>query len=372
MDCMTAAVTATAAGGNNQSRREGSDEYMGVAIHSQVMKIKQEIEKIKHPSLQHVEIRHISVRDFSRQRSRSRSPLGLSNRAIPVDGRLKVPDNFIRKYGGNMTKPVYLKPPDGTEWEIQWTKYESGEVCALEIDYPLHRNLPQINDDDSSSIEILHEKPPLHKVASLKALLLSSSIRPCKKIRAEESERTSHQQKKQSHGNELKSIKAELNLIRLESEVSAETGSRSNFSTKKSSKSMAIKKRKEKPLTCDDKDRALQRVNTFTAKNPYFKIVMQPAYIKGWLNVPANFVKQNLKQKKEGGVLLQVSDGRTWRVKCNREVGKKHNFRIISGWSSFATDNNLQVGDVCVFELTNPIDISFQVHVFGDCTNPYD
>ncbi|KAK4261793.1 hypothetical protein QN277_004745 [Acacia crassicarpa] len=85
MDCMTAAATATAAGSKIQNRREeGSDEYMGVAIHSQVMKIKQEIEKIKHPSLQHVEIRHISVRDFSRQRSRSRSPLGLSNRAIPV------------------------------------------------------------------------------------------------------------------------------------------------------------------------------------------------------------------------------------------------------------------------------------------------
>ncbi|XP_028767148.1 uncharacterized protein LOC114724864 [Neltuma alba] len=94
MDCMTTAVTATAtvtvtggrekSGSKNPSRREGSDGYMGVAIHSQVMKIKQEIEKIKHPSLQHVEIRPISLRDFTRQRQRSRSPLGLSNRAIPV------------------------------------------------------------------------------------------------------------------------------------------------------------------------------------------------------------------------------------------------------------------------------------------------
>ncbi|XP_054795650.1 uncharacterized protein LOC129301103 [Prosopis cineraria] len=87
MDCMTTAVTVTATviGGRenkNQSRREGSEAHRGVAIHNQVMKIKQEIEKLKHPSLQHVEIRHISLRNFTRQRSRS--PLGLSHRAIPV------------------------------------------------------------------------------------------------------------------------------------------------------------------------------------------------------------------------------------------------------------------------------------------------
>ncbi|XP_028767143.1 B3 domain-containing transcription factor VRN1-like isoform X2 [Neltuma alba] len=319
----------------------------------------------------------------------------------------KVPDNFIQKYGGGMKNPVCLRPPDGTQWEIHWAKYENGEVwfekgwhevvryysldhghlvvfkyegtgtcyfnvnifdkSALEIDYPLRRNIQQINDD-SDSVEILHEKPPLPKVMSRKPPL-SSSIRPCKKIRAEEAERTSNQKKMHSDGNKLLSMKAEPNLIKLESE---ETAGRSNFSTKKSPKSLAIKKQKEKPLTWDEKDRALQRVNTFTAKNPYFKIVMQPAYVKSSLNVPANFVNQYLKQKKEGAVLLRVSDGRTWRVKCNREEGKQYKFRLNRGWPCFAKDNNLEVGDVCVFELTNTINISFLVHVFGNSGNPYD
>ncbi|XP_054810319.1 B3 domain-containing transcription factor VRN1-like isoform X2 [Prosopis cineraria] len=325
------------------------------------------------------------------------------------EGKL-VPDKFVRRYGGGMPNPVFLKPPDGTQWEIRWTKYKSGEVwfekgwddvvryyslghghlvlfkyvgtrtchfevnifdnSALEMDYPLHGNLQQVTDN-SDSVEILCQKPPLQKVASRK-LPLSSSVHPCKKIRAEEAQRTYNQQKMHSgDGNELKSINAEPKLIKLELEVSAETMGGSNFSTKKGPKSIAIKKRREKPLTCAEKDRALQRVNTFTSKNPYFKIVMQPAYIKSCLCVPAKFVKQYLKKKKEGTVLLRVSDGRTWRVECSGEERKQYKFRLRSGWSSFSKDNNLKVGDVCVFELTNTTDISFLVHVFGDFVNPY-
>lgn len=48
-------------------------------IHIQVMKIKQEFEKVKHPSLtleQPAEMRRVLLREINRQRSRS--PLGLA------------------------------------------------------------------------------------------------------------------------------------------------------------------------------------------------------------------------------------------------------------------------------------------------------
>ncbi|KAE8716649.1 hypothetical protein F3Y22_tig00110114pilonHSYRG00543 [Hibiscus syriacus] len=54
------------------------DGYKGVPIHSQVMKIKREFEKIKHPSPQQADMR----REITRQRSRS--PLGLAERPISV------------------------------------------------------------------------------------------------------------------------------------------------------------------------------------------------------------------------------------------------------------------------------------------------
>ncbi|CAJ1936793.1 unnamed protein product [Sphenostylis stenocarpa] len=58
-------------------KREGG--YMGSAVHSQVIKIKQEIEKTKHPSLQ-LHIRRALRRDVNRLRSRS--PLGLAESVI--------------------------------------------------------------------------------------------------------------------------------------------------------------------------------------------------------------------------------------------------------------------------------------------------
>ncbi|KAE8667711.1 hypothetical protein F3Y22_tig00112383pilonHSYRG00431 [Hibiscus syriacus] len=67
----------------NNSVTRDDDGYKGVPIHSQVMKIKQEFEKIKHPSLQQPDMRRVA-REISRQRSRSRSPLGLAERPISV------------------------------------------------------------------------------------------------------------------------------------------------------------------------------------------------------------------------------------------------------------------------------------------------
>ncbi|XP_021821168.1 uncharacterized protein LOC110762790 [Prunus avium] len=66
---------------NNSNNRNMDEEgsYMGVPIHSQVMKIKQEFEKIKHPSLEQpaeLRLRRVLLRHITHQRSRS--PLGLA------------------------------------------------------------------------------------------------------------------------------------------------------------------------------------------------------------------------------------------------------------------------------------------------------
>ncbi|CAN4090470.1 unnamed protein product [Withania somnifera] len=60
----------------------------GVIVHSQVRKIRQEMEKIKHPSLQQPEIprKQLQLPDMTgkKQHQRSRSPLGLAHRPISV------------------------------------------------------------------------------------------------------------------------------------------------------------------------------------------------------------------------------------------------------------------------------------------------
>ncbi|KAF5779509.1 hypothetical protein HanXRQr2_Chr12g0560281 [Helianthus annuus] len=55
-----------------------------VAIHNQVKKIKQELEKTKHPaSIEQSEIKSV-LHEFSKSQKRCRSPLGITDRLISV------------------------------------------------------------------------------------------------------------------------------------------------------------------------------------------------------------------------------------------------------------------------------------------------
>ncbi|KAK8490854.1 hypothetical protein V6N13_090548 [Hibiscus sabdariffa] len=66
---------------NKAGKRDEDGYNKGVLIHSQVMKIRRELEKMRHPSLQQADMRPV-LREIARQRSRS--PLGLAERPISV------------------------------------------------------------------------------------------------------------------------------------------------------------------------------------------------------------------------------------------------------------------------------------------------
>ncbi|KAK2981020.1 hypothetical protein RJ640_012179 [Escallonia rubra] len=100
---------------------------------------------------------------------------------------------------------------------------------------------------------------------------------------------------------------------------------------------------------------ALDSVKAFKSHNPFFKVTMQPSYVSGKspLNVPGSFFDKYLTEKLENvDILLQVWDGRTFRVKC---CIFPRTAKFCSGWYDFARDNSLSVGDVCVFELISGI-----------------
>lgn len=135
----------------------------------------------------------------------------------------KIPNGFTRKFNGDMSNPVILKPPDDTKWEIHWSKHDSeiwfqkglkefakyysldhGHLVlfefkdasnfevrifdkgTLEIEYPMihgnqdeqNNNLDQMSDN---SVEILDELPPCKKTR-LKSPI--SKTQPHRKLRA--------------------------------------------------------------------------------------------------------------------------------------------------------------------------------------------
>ncbi|MFQ6659100.1 hypothetical protein Gotur_028115 [Gossypium turneri] len=54
-------------------------------------------------------------------------------------------------------------------------------------------------------------------------------------------------------------------------------------------------------------------------------------------------------------MMLRVADGRSWNVEYERRGRSKGRKAVFGGksWGQFAMDNELEVGDVCVFELMN-------------------
>ncbi|KAK8674024.1 hypothetical protein V6N13_112330 [Hibiscus sabdariffa] len=123
----------------------------------------------------------------------------------------------------------------------------------------------------------------------------------------------------------------------------------------------------KRPMTHNEKAIAIERTGCFQSKNPFFKVVMQPRYltIRCSLSVPYKFVKRYLDEEKDEAI-LQVANGRTWIVKFAVKVvtGGQHKAEF-SNWRTFAKGNNLEVGDVCVFELINRHENSFKVSIFS-------
>lgn len=65
-------------------------------------------------------------------------------------------------------------------------------------------------------------------------------------------------------------------------------------------------------------------------------------------------------------ITLWGSDGRTWSTSCRlgRRYGKRVAELLYSGWKIFVQDNQLKLGDVCVFVLIKSPGILLKVVIF--------
>ncbi|XP_020231108.1 B3 domain-containing transcription factor VRN1 isoform X2 [Cajanus cajan] len=282
---------------------------------------------------------------------------------LATHGRL-LPKAFTRKYGDGISNPVFLKSPDGTEWEIHWNKHD-GEIClqkgwkefatfysldhghlllfeykgtshfdvhifdnsALEIDYPSHNGKDNITVE---YVEIFDDQK-----TRVKSTL--SSPQPCKKMKT----------------SITTNVERSTNGVNLHQRVQT-----------RSTSSQKAKLDEDEIKMVQLTSTSLNKATAVRSEHPSFKLVMKPPYINGYyLDIPPQFSKQYLK-KTHAVVLLRVLDGRSWPVIYSAP-------RINGGWQKFALENNLNVGDVCVFELIQEIhSIAFTVSIFPGAEKP--
>ena len=81
--------------------------------------------------------------------------------------------------------------------------------------------------------------------------------------------------------------------------------------------------------------------------------------------IPIRFVKRHLITDNKC-ITVKGRDKRTWSMKCRLRTGRygRMTAELSSGWIIFLRDNQLKLGDVCVFELIKSPIIVLKVVIF--------
>ncbi|XP_012069213.1 B3 domain-containing transcription factor VRN1 isoform X2 [Jatropha curcas] len=119
---------------------------------------------------------------------------------------------------------------------------------------------------------------------------------------------------------------------------------------------------RKRTVTAEERERAINAAKTFEPVNPFCRVVLRPSYLyRGCIMyLPSCFAEKHL-QGVSGFIKLQFSDGKQWPVRCLYRGGRA---KLSQGWYEFSLENNLGEGDVCVFELLRSRDIVLKVTVF--------
>ncbi|XP_056159272.1 uncharacterized protein LOC115669173 [Syzygium oleosum] len=98
----------------------------------------------------------------------------------------------------------------------------------------------------------------------------------------------------------------------------------------------------------------------FDSEHPFFKLVIRQGHLKK-LGVPDRFIRQHIQENK-GTATLRYSD-RSWPVKFLKYKNRKL-ASISAGWTAFARETYLCVGNVYAIELIDREDNVFKVSIF--------
>ncbi|KAJ8764231.1 hypothetical protein K2173_005971 [Erythroxylum novogranatense] len=314
------------------------------------------------------------------------------------DGKLGIPRKFARKYGNDLSNPVIFQVPSGAVWEVELVKSDDGmwfqkgweefakfysiadahflvfeykkschfhvlifDRSACEVDYPLangdkepnvkskHSRNEKAESDDS--VELLEHMYPSHK-----SKCPPQYPEPRKNMDNNSTSTFAVSSKSKvllppigdRFCDPKLQVKENVGWMRLP----GQNGSLNRMV------------RRTKRLTNHEKVNALSRATTaFMSNNPFFLIAMQPTYVYSTrkVGIPSSFARKHLKES--GNTLLCGLDGKTWPV-LYRFNAKHTSGYFLHGWRNFVEANQLEVGDICAFELFDTTKMSFRVTIF--------
>ncbi|WCJ33810.1 AP2/B3-like transcriptional factor family protein [Euphorbia peplus] len=116
--------------------------------------------------------------------------------------------------------------------------------------------------------------------------------------------------------------------------------------------------------------RALNEARKYKPKNHGFMVVTRASHYRdrSRMDVPLAFVEKYRHKITGNKIKVQISDEKQWQKDfvISMEQRTLGGLLLTKGWSSFVNDN-LELGDVCVFELMNSEKFMFKAIIFQAC-----
>ncbi|KAK9670694.1 hypothetical protein RND81_13G218900 [Saponaria officinalis] len=128
-------------------------------------------------------------------------------------------------------------------------------------------------------------------------------------------------------------------------------------------------KKRGRPSAYEKGNKGILKANKLmpTLKNPSFMVCITDSYADiATMHLPSGFMSRYMRRRHDS-VDLQTSEN-TWSVRLlsyqNSTSGKTY-YKLGDGFGEFVHDNNIQGGDVCVFEAVDLPGMTLKVTTFG-------
>ncbi|KMT08569.1 hypothetical protein BVRB_6g138490 [Beta vulgaris subsp. vulgaris] len=257
--------------------------------------------------------------------------------------KLEIPTVFMKNYGIDLTDIVYLNIPTGKIWKVKLVKEKNTRVW-LQNGWPKFVEFYSISHGYALMFRYTGSLRFNVHIFDMSASEIDYPLRTktCKRV---------HKRKiRENNNNE-------------DANMNAPTSS-----SHKAKGMVGPKRCKFWGNTRGATPEEIKNVESYAYQcgYPSFAVKMRPSYVQYSfvLNVPSAFFKEYTCTEAVNFILKNVT-GKTWPVKANR---KHEHVKIYKGWKLFAIDNNLRVGDICVFELMKKgAQNSFKVGIIRSC-----
>ncbi|EEF43356.1 DNA binding protein, putative [Ricinus communis] len=297
------------------------------------------------------------------------------------DKKLRIPDNFVKKFGNDLSAFGRLSVPGGPVWPVGLIKaddkfwfregwqefmerysirvgyflvfrYEGHSVFTVHI---FNLSASEINYQSNNTagrryllFEDMEDDDFVEHLSSSSPCLVPNSLKSDVRYYTPDAEA----QKPKKRGR--KKLKVDPNQQQPSAQQEDEVDMRFRFYESASAR--------KRTVTAEERERAINTAKTFEPMNPFCRVVLRPSYLyRGCIMyLPSCFAEKHLNGV-SGFIKLQSSDGKQWPVRCLYRGGRA---KLSQGWYEFTLENNMGEGDVCVFELLKSRDIVLKVTVF--------